>query len=1274
LFSDLVESTQLLAGLGEAAFDEFRRRHFGILRAAIGDHHGQEIKTTGDGILAVFGSAADALSCAVAMQQAIDCQAWQGQSRVAIRVGLAHGDVVFEDRDVFGIPVVQAARLTAAARTGQILATAVVAAVAGGRARTTCTELGPMTLKGLPDPVAVCEVAWEPPAQPVEPVATVTGVQFRELGSGLPVARASAFVGRKVELADLIAQLEGALTGRGTAAFIAGDPGIGKTRLASEIARLAVERGAEAHWGRCWESGGAPPFWPWVEILRSMLTSRESATLPRGTGVLARLVPELSPHGGEPSGDPPGAAATDRFLLLDALAITLTTWARRSPVVLVLDDLQWADQSSIQALCHLSRMAPQSALLIIATARARDAAERADLGEFERAAARIDLHGLGDDEVAELFTAAVGRNVEGALLDRVQRVCGGNPFLVHAVATSARTGALEVPASVRAFVRRQMEPLTSTARKLIEIAAVLGRELSLTRLGAITGLAPEALLDSLGEIERAGILRPLDARYTHHAFVHDLVQETISSDLPPRRRAQLHAHIGAALEQLYGGLPEAHTAELAHHALASLALGGADRALDLARRAGDHARRQFAYDEAARWYRQAWEVAVLMPSPPPSLRAELLLAEGAALRATLAADAGDVLYRAAEEARALGNADLLARIVVTWGHRHGGATLFDERLFPLVSLSLDWLPSTDSPLRARLLGFAAVAKARRGAPDAAQGAREAQAMAQRTGDARAQLDALHALHAVHQVTGDLSTREAEARIRLGGRLEEAAQALADPDALADALYLRAASALVIGDVASVEHDLATLLNPPFGHTELTRSIAAPFRCALAGLRNDVARFEAALAEGRDIWSRRDIGEHGLLVSRMCHAHVLGRDDPLLAFPAPIVETEATPEARLYARGYEAALRCAEAALLAQRGDVTVIKAISRDPPRRLYRSPAAGTRMAVAFLAEACADTGELKLAPDAYAWLAPASGNLLFTNHAGWVVMGSVDHYLGVLATALGDYAAAERHLASALALEERLGGPQLAARTCYRWARLARARAATGDAELANRHLTACLQLCRRHQMAHLARRAEALSAEEGGESTAVEGSPPGSRHSVFRRDGEFWTVVFEGKTVRLKHSKGMAYLALLLARPGHESHAAEIVGAGVVDATDAGPALDEHAKRAYRSRLTVLAADLDEAQRYHDPVRAERAQAEIDAITDELTTAVGIGGRDRRVGSASERARVAATRGIRSALDRISGSHPALGQHLHVAIRTGTYCAYEPDPRAPVEWITT
>jgi predicted ATPase/class 3 adenylate cyclase/DNA-binding SARP family transcriptional activator len=164
LCTDLVGSTELLVGLGEADFDAFRRRHFDALRSALVDHGGREIKTLGDGMLVVFGSAADALSCAVTMQQAVHRPAADGRAAIAIRVGLALGDVAFEDSDVFGTPVVQAARLTAAARGGQILATALVAAVAGGRSRTACTELAPMTLKGLPEPVEVCEVAWDPVA------------------------------------------------------------------------------------------------------------------------------------------------------------------------------------------------------------------------------------------------------------------------------------------------------------------------------------------------------------------------------------------------------------------------------------------------------------------------------------------------------------------------------------------------------------------------------------------------------------------------------------------------------------------------------------------------------------------------------------------------------------------------------------------------------------------------------------------------------------------------------------------------------------------------------------------------------------------------------------------------------------------------------------------------------------------------------------------------------------------------------------------------------
>lgn len=231
LFSDLVGSTELLGSMGEAAFDEFRRRHFAALRSAVERHGGEEIKTLGDGILAVFGSAADALAGAVAMQQGVDSQNRSEPHPVSIRIGLALGDVAFDDGDVFGAPVVEAARLVASARAGQILATTVVRVVAGGRSTFSVTDLGPTVLKGLPEAMPVCEVAWEPLPGPCAPLPAL----LDEAGG--------MFVGREPELERLGRLWKEAEGGGRRVALLAGEPGAGKTRLAAQIARRVHAEG-----------------------------------------------------------------------------------------------------------------------------------------------------------------------------------------------------------------------------------------------------------------------------------------------------------------------------------------------------------------------------------------------------------------------------------------------------------------------------------------------------------------------------------------------------------------------------------------------------------------------------------------------------------------------------------------------------------------------------------------------------------------------------------------------------------------------------------------------------------------------------------------------------------------------------------------------------------------------------------------------------------------------------------------------------------------------
>jgi hypothetical protein len=206
-----------------------------------------------------------------------------------------------------------------------------------------------------------------------------------------------------------------------------------------------------------------------------------------------------------------------------------------------------------------------------------------------------------------------------------------------------------------------------------------------------------------------------------------------------------------------------------------------------------------------------------------------------------------------------------------------------------------------------------------------------------------------------------------------------------------------------------------------------------------------------------------------------------------------------------------------------------------------------------------------------------------------------------------------------------------------------------------------------------------------------TRAAGLPAEAASNIFRREGEYWTVCYEGSVVRLKDTKGLRHLARLLAHPGRELHATDLeaadsqaapaapagksaAGAGLgvrPDLGDAGELLDAQAKASYKARLDDLRAELEEAERFHDPARAASARHERDFLVGELARAVGLGGRDRRAASHAERARLNATRAIRAAMANLGRASPSLGRHLAATIRTGRYCCYTPDPRAPIDW---
>jgi hypothetical protein len=338
--------------------------------------------------------------------------------------------------------------------------------------------------------------------------------------------------------------------------------------------------------------------------------------------------------------------------------------------------------------------------------------------------------------------------------------------------------------------------------------------------------------------------------------------------------------------------------------------------------------------------------------------------------------------------------------------------------------------------------------------------------------------------------------------------------------------------------------------------------------------------------------------------------------------------------------------------------------------------------LGMAIASEVCAMLGDLRAAEILYEELVPFAGFHAVGQAEGSV--GAVDRYLGLLTETLGRETDAVRHLEDAERLNERMGARPWTLRSQADLSRVLRRRNRAADAakasELERSVRAGATELGMVALLAQLER-------EAGQESPAPEAHAASVEHT-FRREGEYWLVEFDGSSVRVRDTKGMHHLARLLSSPGRELHVLDLAGAAgpAPDAGaaapgtdlpseglgDAGARLDPLAKAEYRRRVEELRADIAEAESWNDPERAAQAREELEFLAQELSGAIGLGGRDRKAASSSERARLSVTRAIRSAMDRLRALDPALGAHLDATIRTGTYCVYTPDPRAPVRWL--
>ncbi|WP_077088814.1 BTAD domain-containing putative transcriptional regulator [Mycobacterium rhizamassiliense] len=656
-------------------------RHDELVEQVVTSRGGKLIKTRGEGdaTFSVFDRPSAAAAAALELQEAIGHEPWELREPMRVRVALHTGEVELRDGDYFGRAVNRAARLRSLAEGGQILCSGATAELVIDSLPddVLLTDLGMRKLKNLPRPEHVFELRLETADDRPE---LSTGEPPMERPALPPVlVGAGPFVGRGNELEQLLLAWQTTLTSGAHTVLIAGEPGVGKTRLSGEWSQQAYAQGAVVLYGRCDEDLGAP-YQPFAEALRSLVPCIGAGRLRavRGVEALLPLVPGLAdvlPDVAPPARSDPD---TERYALFDAVVASLEIASAAAPVVLILDDLHWAAKPTLLLLRHLLRFGDHARVQIVGTYRNTDldrshplAATLADLHR-DGTANRLNLSGLDEDDVTA-YVAEAGYDDE-ELAHALASVTGGNPFfLIEALRHVDESGGVwdqsTLPQGVREAVSRRLSRLPADTNKALAAAAVVGSRFALELVEQVT---EQDLVDAFDEACKAGIV--IEEPGGYYRFNHALVRQSLLAELASVRRMRLHQRIAATLETQSGSDDEL-LAELAYHYFECAWAGNAVKAVEYCRRAADQAMARLAYEGAADLYDRALHALEEIDDELPDRGdqvAELLVARCEALLA-----AGDV-------ASALGAVSQLQDATVDSVRLSAWATCFDGELSMLI--------------------------------------------------------------------------------------------------------------------------------------------------------------------------------------------------------------------------------------------------------------------------------------------------------------------------------------------------------------------------------------------------------------------------------------------------------------------------------------------------------------------------------------------------------------------------------------------------------------
>ena len=1089
MFTDMVGSTELSTALDPTTADELRQTHFGLLRAALAAAGGTEVKNLGDGLMVTFSSLSRALACAVGMQQAIERHNRRAERPIAIRVGLSHGEATEEDGDFFGEPVIEASRLCAHAGDGQILTTSIARVLAGRHATQEFVPLGEVALKGLPDPVEVVEVHWSPDAD-----GAGEGTQL-PLPPRLVSASAEslfAFFGRTEELKTLEdVHKKSATESQLSVVLISGEPGVGKTSLVAQTARAVHSDGAAVLYGGC-DEDLAVPYKPWVEALTPLVLSVPDEVLRRFTEIngltLARLVPDLARRLGEQPPSHTAESDAERFLVMESVVRFLTAASEEAPLLVVLDDLHWADAASLQLLGQLAHSSVSMAVTVVGTFRDSDLSRSHPLTALlarlhrESAVQRLPLVGLEGFEIIGLMEAAAGHSLpdEGvALAHALRRETGGNPFfVVEMIRHLAQEGIfvqgddgvwrltvdldeIGLPTSVREVVAQRVATLGDETERALSMASVIGRDFDLSVLAISLGDDELELMDRLEQAIAAGILSEAGDTAGNYRFVHALMQHTLYQDLSATRRQRAHQRVAEVLEDRDTDGPE-RLAALARHWLAATRQTDTTKAAYYARRAGQAALAAYAPTDAVTWFSRALETLDRQGSPDQHERARLLAELGAAQNGAGMPEYRQTLLDAAETARRFGDTDLLVAAALGGRRGAGAVTEADPERAEILQAAL--LGVGDSQQRARALLLSALAEV--------TDARDWRRYVELTDEAVSLADGLDDDVKLDVVLSCYQfrtqpERSAERLVETAWCCETA-ERLSDPVLRFRACFERIHACMEVGDLIEVDRrteEMSALVDRTgLPHCRWQLLLTRVWRAILAGDLSTSERLnDEALAVASDIGAPEALAAYfgDLLEIRMLQ----GRTEELIEpFAQAAAENPAMDLLRVaLASSYCSLDRLDEAAPLFGHDVATDFTEIARGIT----------WTTAMGLSAESAVALGHREAAAVLYNLLSPYGAMVVFN---GGICEGALARSLGRLAHLLDHPADAEAHFGTALSINERIEAPYWTARTQLDYADLLRD---VGRPDEAKGFVNRGLETAKRFGFAALESRAKTLSA---------------------------------------------------------------------------------------------------------------------------------------------------------------------------------------------------